>query len=277
MPATSGWATRSSASAPEPAAHEGAQALVVAAAARQHEVERHAQLAGPREERRGREGRAARSAPGAGSRPAAGAGARGARRTPCGSGRRCARAGPRRRAGGTARAPTASRRGTSRGPPRRGSRPSRSVAMVPPSRSRASSSVSSSAIARSRASSTARCAAASPVMPPPTTSQSHEAFTPREPRSARPHAARRRTRSASIAMNSGWSFTAGARCSVDARARRRSRAPRRRGRTAPRRGRRRSRSGTTTTWRAPSAASARITSLTSGSSHGSRGLPLRLW
>ena len=44
----------------------------------------------------------------------------------------------------------------------------RSVAMVPPTRSRASSSVSSTARPRSRASSVARWAAASPAIPPPT-------------------------------------------------------------------------------------------------------------
>ena len=45
----------------------------------------------------------------------------------------------------------------------------RSLTMVPPSRSRASISVSSSGVCRSRASSVSRCAAANPLMPPPTT------------------------------------------------------------------------------------------------------------
>src|SRR5260370_1934525 len=47
--------------------------------------------------------------------------------------------------------------------------PARSLAILPPSRAPASRSTSSSAMPRSRASSTARCAAASPVTPPPTT------------------------------------------------------------------------------------------------------------
>src|SRR5262249_58526501 len=48
--------------APEPPPHEGPQALVPAAAPRQHEVEPHPELAGPREEAGGEE----RAEPGGG-------------------------------------------------------------------------------------------------------------------------------------------------------------------------------------------------------------------
>ena len=65
---------------------------------------------------------------------------------------------------------------------------------------------------------------------------------------------------------------------AEAAASRRWRAPRRRGRRAPRRDRRRSRRGRRPPSRAPSGSEALAGSpFTSGSSHGSRGLPLRLW
>ena len=109
---------------PEAAPQEGRDRLVPASVpARDHEVEAHAELAGPGEQAaRGRRAGSSSAPPASSPREAGGASAGGGRRPSAGRGS-WARGARRGRARGRARCPPASARASSRGRPRAGSRP----------------------------------------------------------------------------------------------------------------------------------------------------------